>query len=216
MNNSIKIIIVDDHQIVRQGLKSLLFGINDIKCIAQASSAKDLFVKLKKNKPDVLILDIGLPDKSGIEITKILTDKFPKIKIIILTANVDQTHIINSVKAGARGFLPKNTSKDEFVRAIRTVYKDDEFFGKGISKIIYKSFVKNIKPEKKSDKILSERETEVLKLICEGYSNKQIAEKLFISVRTVEAHKKNILDKLNLANTVELVKYAIKKKIVTI
>jgi len=206
----IHIIIVDDHKIVRQGLKALLIGEKQIKIIAEAASADELFEELKNKTPNLIVLDIGLPGISGIDIAKTLSREYPRIKTIMLSANIDEENITASVKAGANGFLPKDTSREELIEAVTKVYSGQDYFGEGISHIIYKSYVKTIKSKKNPAVALSEREIEVVKLLCEGLGHKQIAEKLFISVRTVETHKKNILEKLNLQNSVELVKFAIK------
>jgi len=150
--NEINIFIVEDHKIVRQGLSSLLFGVNDIKLINEASKGKEFLSKMEYLKPDVIIMDVGLPDISGIELTEIVTQKYPEIKVVILTANVDEQIITKSIKAGACGFLSKDTSKEEFLNAIRTVYAGEEFFGEGISRILYNSYVKTLKQPQKEKK----------------------------------------------------------------
>lgn len=214
MNTCIDIYIVDDHKIVRDGLRAMLMGVPDIKIIGESSKGTDFIKSLENNQPHIVILDIGLPDISGLEIAKILKEKFPDVKIIILTANTDEESIIGAVKNGAAGFLSKDASKEEFLEAIRIVNEGIQYFSEAISKIIYSGYINTIRQEHDSDiKPLSIREIEVIKLITDGLSYKDIAEKLFISSRTVETHRNNILEKLELKNNVELVKYAIKHKI---
>ncbi|MEN8119737.1 MAG: response regulator transcription factor [Bacteroidota bacterium] len=215
MTKKISIFLVEDHKIVRDGLKALLLGVNDIKIIGEAASGKVFFEKLLEVKPDIVILDIGLPDISGIEIAQKLTHNLPETKVIVLTANTDENSIVQAVKAGVSGFLSKDTPKDEFLEAIRSVQNGEKYFGDAISNIVYKGYINTIKGKQPKDKkSLTSRELEVLKLISEGLTYKEIAEKLFISARTVETHRNNILEKLNLNNNIELVKYAIKHKIV--
>ncbi|RLD78291.1 MAG: DNA-binding response regulator [Bacteroidetes bacterium] len=215
MTKKIKIFIVEDHKIVRDGLKALLLGVKDIEIIAEAATGKAFFEQIEKIHTDIVILDIGLPDMSGIDIARKLILDQPEMKIIILTANTDENSIVQAVKAGVQGFLSKDTPKEEFLEAIRSVQSGEQYFGDAISKIVYKGYINTIKGKQPKDKkSLTNRELEVIKLISEGLSYKEIAEKLFISVRTVETHRNNILEKLNLNNNIELVKYAIKNKIV--
>lgn len=212
----IKVISVDDHKIVRDGIRAMLMSNKEIKLIGEASGKEELFCLLEKSMPDLLLLDIAMPGTSGIEITKELSQTYPNIKTLILSANKDEESILNSVQAGAHGFLHKDSSKHELISAIKAVYNDEGYFSENLSKIIYNSYIKKVKEPAKKDKepCLSERETDIIKLLGEGISYKEIADKLNISPRTVETHKSNILAKLNLNNTIELVKYAIKEGII--
>jgi DNA-binding NarL/FixJ family response regulator len=216
----IKIILVDDHQLVRDGIKALLTGITDIEVIGEASGATELFGKLENIKPDLLIMDISLPEISGIEITKKICSEYPEVPVLILSMYTNEEFIINSLKAGARGYLPKNTSRDELLKAIYTINKGEEFFGETISKVMLKSFVKRATSEDNvndgTPAVLTNREIEILKLYVEGLINKEIGDKLSISIRTVETHKNHIMRKLGLKSTVELVKFAIRNKIAEI
>jgi len=216
----IRIILVDDHQLVRDGIKALLTGIPDIAIIGEASGATELFGELEKLKPDLLIMDISLPEISGIEITKKICIEYPGINVLILSMYNNEEFIFNSLKAGAKGYLPKNTSRDELLEAIYAINKGEEFFGESISKVMLKSYIKRAthedKPEEKSREVLTSREIEILRLYVEGLINKEISEKLDISIRTVETHKNHIMRKLGLKSTVELVKFAIRNKIAEI
>jgi DNA-binding NarL/FixJ family response regulator len=216
----IKLILVDDHQLVRDGIKALLTGIPDISIIGEASCATELFSELETLKPDLLIMDISLPEVSGIEITKKICKEYPGLKVLILSMYNNEEFIINSLKAGARGYLPKNTSRDELLEAIYTIHRGEEFFGESVSKVMLKSFVKRAtnedQQENRTDAVLTSREIEILKLYVEGLINKEISDKLDISIRTVETHKNHIMRKLGLKSTVELVKFAIRNKIAEI
>lgn len=216
--NKIKIILVDDHQLVRDGIKSLISDSFGIDIIGEASNSVELFKQLHQMMPDVILMDISLPNMSGIEITKILKKDYPKIKILMLSMYTSEDFIFNGLKAGINGYLPKNTTRDELLLAIEEVYHGREYFSKSISNIILKSFVNSAKygNNANDDKmsILTKRETEILKLVVEGVSNQHIADQLFISIRTVETHKTSIMKKLELNSTIDLVKFAIKNKII--
>jgi len=215
MNKICRIAIVDDHKIVRDGLKLMTLGQNNIKIIFEADSGKSLFKSLEYQTIDLLVLDIVMPEMTGIEITKKIMQENPKIKILILSANDDGNTILSVIEEGAKGFLSKDTSKDEFIKALNLICSGEEYFGDSISKTIYNIFVKKTKKEKLND-ALSNREIEIIKLFSDGMTYIEIGEKLFISPRTVETHKRNIMKKLNLATSVDLVKYAIKNNIITL
>jgi two-component system response regulator NreC len=220
MMEKIKIFLVEDHDLVRDGLKALLTSIPDIAIIGEAANGKSLFEKLKIVQPDVIVLDISLPDISGIEITRKVRMEYPLIRVLILSMYTHEDFVTGAIRAGAKGYLPKNTSRDELVRAIYAIFRGEEFFGDTISKILLKSFIRNTvekeKPEEKPAYNLSSRELEILKLYCEGFINKEIGLKLNISVRTVETHKNHIMKKLGIKSPVELVKFAIRSKIITL
>ncbi len=214
--NKIKVILVDDHNIVRDGIKNLLLNDVSIEVIGEASNYNELIDLLKYSIPDVLILDISLPEKSGIEITREIINNYSDINIVILSMYTEEEFVLNAVKAGAKSYLPKNTTKKELIESVKSVAEGKEYFSSTISGVLMNSYLKTLK---KSDSNssgnaeLSKRETEVLKLCSEGISNKEISEKLFISVRTVESHKNHIMQKLNLKSSVEMIKYAIKSGI---
>ena len=216
--SKIKVVLVDDHQIVRDGIRSLLSELPDIEVIDEACDAKCVLGKLQTIKPDIIIVDISLPEISGIELTKIITTDYPTIKVLVLSMYTNQEFIFNAIKAGAKGYLPKNITRDELLEAIREIYKGNEYFSKDVSGIILKSYLKQVKDPERADALqeekLTPRELEILKFVAEGYSNQLIADKLFISVRTVESHKNHIMQKLELTTTVDLVKYALKNKII--
>lgn len=214
----IRLILVDDHQLVRTGIANLLTGEPGFDIIGEASEAKELFDLLKLSQPDIAILDIALPGMSGIEITKKLHNDFPGIRILILSMHTTEEFIFNAINSGARGYLPKNTSRKELIEAIYAINRGEEYFAESISNVILKSYIKKAKADAPDDEnkenLLSKREIEVLRLFAEGLTNQEIADKLFISIRTVESHKNHIMARLELKTTVDLVKFAIRNNIV--
>lgn len=221
MNNpagsKIKLILVDDHQIVRDGIKALLEGEARFDIIGEADTGSMFFALIKTHKPDIVLLDINLPDISGIEITKKLAHEYPDIKVVVLSMYNTEDYIFNAVKAGAKAYLPKTTTRRELQDAVITVYNGEEYFSQAISNVILRSFIQQAKNEdRRKDNALTSRETEILKLFAQGLSNTEIANQLFISVRTVESHKNHIMHKLELKSTVDLIKFAIRNNIIEI
>jgi len=214
----INVFLVDDHDLVRDGLKALLSGIPDIGIIGEASTGTVLFEKLKIVQPDVIVLDISLPDISGIEVTRRITSEYPAIKVLILSMYTNEDFVSNALKAGARGYLPKNTTRHELVQAIYTVNKNEEYFGEVISRILLQNYVRSARETDKNElnraESLSRRELEILKLFSEGMVNKEIGETLGISIRTVETHKNHIMRKLECRSSVEMLKFAIRNKLI--
>jgi len=216
--SKIKVILIDDHQIVRDGIKALLSGNNNIDIIGEAKDAYALFEILKTQIPDVVLLDISLPSMSGIEVSKILTVDFPQIKILMLSMYTSEDFIFNALKSGIHGYLPKNTTQKELLEAIDSVFNGKEYFSKCISDTILRSYVNSAKHgnSNSSDKLsgLTSREREILQQVVEGNNNSSISEQLNISIRTVETHKTNIMRKLDLNSTVDLVKFALKNNLI--
>ena len=210
MQRIIKIIIVDDHEIVSDGLESLLLLTKEMAVIGKASGYDELLTLLSKTIPDILLLDIGLPGLSGIEIATRLNNTHPEIKIIILTANCTEENIFQAIDAGVQGFLPKNTGMKTLETAIRTVFDGEEYFDSSISKIVIRYLVHQKENQNKHQSACTVRETEVVKLICEGLTHKEIANRLFISKRTVDSHVHNIMEKFQFHSKVEIIKYAFK------
>ena len=220
--SKIKVLLVDDHQIVRDGIFALLIKETDIEIVGEASNGDELFEKLKFINPDVIILDISMPKMSGIEIAGILKRDKPHINVIIFSSYTDEKTIYKSIRAGAKGFLPKDSMREDLVDAIRKVNKGIEYMSERIPNTILMDYIQNsdTSDDEKYDntKLLSltKREREILKYVAEGGSYKEIGEELFISSRTVETHKTNILNKLELKTTIELVKFAIKNDLIDI
>jgi DNA-binding NarL/FixJ family response regulator len=218
MNSKIKIILTDDHRIFRDGIKSLLSENEDIQIIGEASDGIELMEMLKVMVPDIVIMDITMPKISGIEIAKQISSLYPELGILILSMHTNEEFVINSIKAGAQGYLPKDTSKEELLKAIHAIYEGGEYYSKNVSDNFLKSYIRRFKVEQslKENDELTKREIEILQMAAGGKCNKEIADQLCISVKTVDAHKNHIMQKLKLKNTAEMVIYAIKNKIIEV
>lgn len=210
------ILVVDDHSLVREGIITMLSIYDDFEIIGDAESGEKALKKIEDQKPDVVLMDINMPGMNGIETSKQVLANYEGVKIIILSMEVTQDHISEAIKAGVSGYLAKDTKKEVLAEAIRKVMTGEQYFGDKISEVIFKGFYKQSKGEQvaKENKDLSKREVEVLRQIASGLSNREIADKLFISIRTVDAHRNHIMQKLNMKSTAQLVKYAIKEKII--
>ncbi len=215
----IRIILTEDHQLLREGIKALIASEN-IEIVGEASSGEELWKLLNTHETDIILMDISLPVTSGIELTRKLSVQYPEVKVLILSMFADESFINQAIKAGAKGYLHKNTTREEMLIAIDTVYSGNDFYSDNISKIILKSYIDKAKSNGEDvsnpHEILSKREIEILVMFAEGFINKEIADKLFISIRTVESHKNHIMQKLNLKTQVELVKYAIRHNLIDI
>lgn len=210
-----KIAIVDDHRIVRDGIRAMLTGSADFELVYEASNGSEMKMIPKSIVPDIVLLDIGLPDISGLELIAFIRETAGS-KILILTAEMEENLICEAVEKGADGFLHKDASGEELISAMNIISGGEPYFGQNLSSIVYRSFKRKIKDLNSIHNMpaLTERELEIIRELGEGLSFKEIGSKLFISPRTVENHKNNILEKLELKNTIELVKYAIKHKII--
>jgi DNA-binding NarL/FixJ family response regulator len=212
----IRIIIADDHQLFREGLANLLSNSKDIEILAQAENGKEVINKAKELKPDVVIMDIGMPVMDGVEATQELLNELPNMKIVALSMHSDKQYIKGMFEAGAAGYLFKNCAYDELIKAIHTVYSGKKYLGEKITEIMIQDYLGKEENLPATDSELTERESEILKLIAEGVSISDISDQLFVSVKTIGTHKQHILEKLNLKTTTDLVKYAIKKGIITL
>ncbi|MFW5793045.1 MAG: response regulator transcription factor [Bacteroidota bacterium] len=212
----IKVVIVDDHKLVTDCISLFLMGADRIDVIGIAHSGQEALDLLKTVKPDVMLLDISMPNMSGIETTAAIKKNFSDIKILILSMHSDYNNISDAIDVGADGYVPKDVSSEELVEAIQTIHSGKNFFHTTISEEIVKNYANKKKKASGLMPSLTKRELEVLQLFAEGYNNSEIAEKLFLSVRTIESHKNHILQKTNMKNSVELIKYAIKNKIIDI
>jgi two-component system, NarL family, response regulator NreC len=211
-NGHIKLLIADDHEIFRDGFKLMLSKFTDIELVGEAENGRELVELTKKLKPDVIITDIKMPIMDGIDATQKISEKYPDIGIIGLSMFDEDDLIIDMLEAGAKGFLIKNAGKLEITEAIRTVYEGGPYYCKTTSHKLTNLIAKSrFNPYKKVTKIeFTEKERTIIQLICKELSNKEIADKLFVSSRTVEGHRLKILDKMNVKNTVGLVVYAMK------
>jgi len=218
--SEIKVFIVDDHQIVCDGIRALLFDVSDIEVIGCAFNLTDLTEKIKGHSIHIALLNIYNPTDEEIEKIRSINRQFPNMNLLILSMDKSKGFILKTLKAGAKGYLTKDTSRSELIEAIYTIRAGYDYYAKQITNIILKNYLCETDPENllkdQTEKSLSTREIEVLKLFGQSCTNKEIADKLFISVRTVESHKTNVMKKLNLKTTVDLVKFAIKNNIIEI
>lgn len=213
---SIKILIADDHQLFREGLVTLLSDDPNMEVIGQAEDGKQAVEQAKKLNPDVLIMDIGMPIINGIEATGILKKELPDLKVIGLTMHAEKNFIKGLLEAGAYGYLFKNCAYDELILAINTVNNGNKYLSNEITDVLIHEYIGKQNDAEVMDPILSDREQEVLKLMAEGKTSNEIAELLFVSVKTIGTHKQHIYEKLDLNSTADLVKYAIKKGIISL
>jgi len=211
----IKVLVADDHTILRQGIKALLDNQEGIEVIGEAKDGREALAIIEETLPDVILMDIAMPGLNGLEATRRIKKKFPRMKVLVLTMYTNEEYIFQILNAGANGYLVKETAFQDLISAIKAVYKNEAFMSPSISKKVINSYIKRAQDdEEKTCEILTTREREILQLIAEGNSSKKIAEALFISPKTVETHRTHIMDKLNIHNRTGLVKYAIRKGIV--
>lgn len=209
----IRVLIADDHKIIRVGLRGLVELSKDIEVIGEAENGAQVLELLKKASVDVVLMDIDMGNTSGIETTRELKKLYPEVNVVGLTMHEEQGYIVEMMEAGASGYLLKNTGLDELLTAIRTAARGDSYFSQQVSATLLQAITRG-KASAVPNTMLTEREIEVLRLITQEYSNGEIAEKLFISIRTVDTHRRNLLEKLQVKNTAGLVKYAMEKGIV--
>ncbi len=210
----IRILIADDHGMFIKGLKMILSTYNNMKVIGLANNGKEVLEFLKKEEVDVIMMDINMPEMNGYEATLAATKLYPTINVIAFSMLVSASSVMNMLEAGAKGYLAKNADEEELIQAIHTVYGDEYFVTKEYSDVLlnFKKGRNKLDVKKMESRLLSKRETEILQMIINGDTNYDIAEKLFLSNRTVDTHRKNILAKLNQKNTASLVNFAFENK----
>jgi DNA-binding NarL/FixJ family response regulator len=217
MGNQRKVVIAEDHQLFREGLKSMLCGRSDLKIVGEAQDGLEAILCVKRNKPDLLLLDLSMPRMSGISVIKDVKSQFPEVRILALTIHESDEYVLETFKAGVDGYCVKDASRDELMVAIESILDGKIYISPGIADNVLEGYLeenKRLKTKTAWDTV-TRREREVLKLLAEGYLNKEIAEFLHISVKTVEKHRANIMNKLDLHNASALTAYAIEKGLVT-
>lgn len=210
----IKILLVDDHKMVRDGLKLIINKEPNIEVVSEASNGAEAiqYLEANSNKVNLILMDITMPELNGIEATEIITKLYSNLKILAITMHSEETYILKMIKAGAKGYVLKDASKEILINAINTVAKDQKFYSNDVSVKLINSLIYDKKP--KNDHDLSNRELEVLKLVAKGKTNNEIAEMLNLSRRTIETHRLHILKKFKVSNTAELIVNAVKKEII--
>lgn len=214
MANTIKILVVDDHQLFREGLKVLLENLSYVDSVFEASNGIGFLSLLEDFIPDIVFMDIEMPEMDGVEATRIAVEKYPSINIIALSMYGDENYYTRMINAGAKGFVLKNSGFQDVENAINNVRDGNNYISQEILNRLIRGFGSKQKANKSHE--LTERETEVLYHICKGLSNQEIADVLFLSKRTVDKHRENLLSKVGAKNTVGLVIYAVKNGIVEV
>ncbi len=212
----IRLLLVDDHQVVRSGLRMLLGTENDVDILGEAGTSAEAIAAAEELKPDVILMDIGLPDQSGIKTTQQIKAKYPEIAIIALTIHEDEEYFFKMLEAGASGYVPKRAAPEELLTAIRTAASGEVYLYPTMAKLLVRDYLAGdqTSTQKERNNKLTDREKEVLTHLAEGESNEAIGEELVISPKTVARHRENIMRKLNLHSRAELVRYAIRKGII--
>jgi DNA-binding NarL/FixJ family response regulator len=214
---AIKVLIADDHQIVRQGLRTLLEREPDLKVVAQSEDGRTTVRLARELAPEVIIMDVAMPDLNGIEATRQIVTERPQVKVIALSMYADRRFVVNMLKAGASGYLLKDCAYEELVRAIRVVLAHKTYLSPGVTDIVVKDYVQGTPDQGASVfSLLSPREREVLQLMSEGKSTNRIADSLHVSVKTVETHRQQVMHKLNIHNVAGLTKYAIREGLTSV
>jgi two-component system nitrate/nitrite response regulator NarL len=207
----VKLMIADDHQMIIDGIKSILEGEEEVALIGEALHGKQLMKLIAANEPDIVLMDINMPQMDGVEATRYIKKEYPNIKVIALSMYNERGFILQMIESGADGYLLKNTGKELLMEAIHAVSAGEHFFGAEVTKEVMNGLRS---PQLTQEVVLTKREKEVIELIVNEFTTDQIAERLFISHHTVESHRKNILSKMGVKNTAGLVKYAIQQGIV--
>jgi len=215
---TIRVLIADDHDIVRSGLRMLLLAEQDIEIVGEAGSGREAVEMALDLRPDVVVMDVQMPDMNGIEATRAIKDQLDDCAVLALTIHEDEQYFFQMLNAGALGYVPKRAAPDDLVRAIRLVHQGHVFLYSSMASMLATDVLDRMETGEAADSLdlITGREREVLVLIGEGLMNKEIAEALNISVKTVESHRENIMNKLNLHSRTELVKFAIRKGLIDI
>ena len=209
--------LADDHKLMRSGLRVLLEQQPDLTVVGEASDGRDAVALVASERPDVLVMDIGMPSLNGIEAAAQITQSHPEVSIVMLSMHSDESYVLRALKAGAKGYLLKDSAEADLIRAVHAVAEGKSFFSPAVSKVLLDDYVRKLKRSGTEDPydLLTPREREILQLVAEGKSNKEIAQLLNLSVYTVETHRSNIMEKLNLHGVPELILYAVRMGIIS-
>ena len=215
LKNRVRVLVVDDHPVVRKGLKSCLAKMDNLKIVGEAGDGREALCQARALLPDLILMDIDMPQMSGLAVTELLRQELPQIKILILSIHSQPDYVLRILQSGARGYVLKTTPVEELVRAIETVHGGGTYFSEDAARVALNQFVKG-KEVKNGTVALTNREREVLVQIAEGLSNKEIASVLGVSTRTVETHRERIMNKLGIHNAAGLTKFAISRGLVSV
>jgi DNA-binding NarL/FixJ family response regulator len=212
----LRVLLVDDHTVVRQGLRKILESDDEIEIVGEAGDGRSAVDMVQRMRPHVVVMDVALPELNGIEATRQITKRVDGAKVLVLTMHSDDVYVRQSLKAGARGYLLKDSEDLDLIKAVKAVGQGGSFFSPSVSKVLLAGYLGDPTGKEVEDNLalLTDREREVLQLIAEGKTNKEVANLLNVSINTVETHRKHVMEKLDLHNTAELVRFAVRKKIV--
>jgi two-component system response regulator NreC len=212
----IRIILADDHAVMRRGLRLVLEEQKDFQVVGEASDGREAVSLVEALKPDVAVLDITMPNMNGIEAARQISAKQPGVSIVVLSMHSDEGYVLRALKAGARGYLLKESPETDLIHAIRSVSQGKAFFSPAVSRMLVEDYVRQLQDKDIEDsyELLTPREREILQLIAEGKSNKDVANMLNLSLYTIETHRGNIMEKLNLHSVPELILYAVRKGVI--
>ncbi|MHA2067305.1 MAG: response regulator [Candidatus Thorarchaeota archaeon] len=211
--NKIRILVVDDHAIFREGICALLSLHDDLEIVGEASEGKEAIEKAQQLMCDVVIMDISMPGMDGLEATRRIRKRIPKIKVLVLTQHDNKEYLLSAIRAGAAGYVPKGALSSELVSTIHAIHKGDSFLHPSGARALVEDYLRKTKGEEPHER-LTAREREILKLIADGHTSREIADMLFLSLKTVLGHRTAIMEKLDIHNRTELIKYAIRKGLV--
>jgi two-component system response regulator NreC len=213
----IRVLLADDHGVVRKGLRFLLESEGDIEVVGESSDGRQAVQDAETLRPDVIVMDIAMPRLNGIEATSQIVKRSPDSSVIVLSMYSDEEYLVRALTAGAKGYLLKDSAESDLVAAVRSVSGGRPFFSPSIASTLLEDYVRQLQQRGLSDSydLLSDREKEVLQLLAEGKTNKEVATVLNLSTHTVETHRTHLMQKLNLHNTAEIVLYAVRKKIIS-
>jgi len=213
----LRILLADDHTLMRQGLRKIIEEHDDWEVVGEAGTGRDAVQQALEIRPDIVVLDIAMPQLNGIEATRQISRRAPDIRVLILSMYSDEAYILQVLKAGARGYLLKDSADVDLIRAITAVGQGKSFFSPAVARVMLDDYVRNLAERGLTDRYdsLSEREREVFQLIAEGNSNKEVAELLGVSVSTVDTHRTHIMEKLDVHSTAEIVLYAVRKGVIS-
>ena len=216
MTNKIRILVVDDHAIMRDGVRALLSIQEDIEIVGEAADGREALAQALELRPDVVLMDIAMPGLDGLEATRRIARKLPSAKVLVLTQHDNREYVLTAIKAGASGYVPKRALGSELVDAVHAVHRGDSFLYPSVATVLIDGYRRGDGNLDTGFNGLTAREREILKLIAEGHTSREIGEILEISLKTVQGHRTRIMSKLDLHNRTELIKYAMRKDLVTL
>jgi len=214
--NHIRVLLADDHAVIRAGIRLLLERHPELRVVGEASDGRETLAAVEQHRPDVVVMDLTMPNLNGIEATREILAAHPNVSIVVLSMHSDEAYVLRALKAGARGYVLKDSTETDLITAVKAVSNGKSFFSPAVSRLLVEDYTRHLQGRNLEDsyELLTMREREVLQLVAEGKSNKEVANLLNLSVYTVETHRKNIMEKLNVHGVPELILYAVRKGVI--